>query len=314
MAKDIDKPHDNFCKAALSDIRVAKSVLSKHLPAEISAMVNFDTLEVTNATFINEHLRKQESDILFKADIAGKVGYLYILLEHQSSPDKLMPVRLFRYMAEILNTHLNNHADNASKQLPLPPVFPIVIYNGNRPYNYSKNLFSLFGEYGDLMQRVFCDDFKLIDLSTIPDTELKQDIWGGLMCFLMKHIYAADSLPYLEEIQDSLQLIEHQGGGKLLISMLTYVISTGSISDDDRLHRLLRKALLPKTGAEIMTYAKKLEARGEVIGEANGRLAEKYEIARKLLVQGASIGDVSRLVTLSSEQIKSLKAKLTEEV
>ena len=152
---NISTPHDNFCKAALSDIRVAKSSFSEYLPTRIVDMVNFDTLNVANASFTNKYLRQQESDILFTADIAGKTGYLYLLLEHQSTPDKLMPMRLFSYIAEILNMHVKNNSDDSYKQLPLPVVMPLVLYNGKRPYNYSRNFFDLFGEYTDLMQEIF---------------------------------------------------------------------------------------------------------------------------------------------------------------
>ncbi|PCH57557.1 MAG: hypothetical protein COC15_00910 [Legionellales bacterium] len=100
MAK-IHTPHDRVCKAALSDIRVAKGILQNYLPEEISKMIAFDTLQITDSSFVGEHMQKLESDILFKADINGSSGYIYTLIEHQSTPDKLMPVRLFSYMAAV---------------------------------------------------------------------------------------------------------------------------------------------------------------------------------------------------------------------
>ena len=74
----------------------------------------------------------------FKTKIEGREAYLYLLLEHQSTPDKLMPFRLLKYMCNIIDHHLTTHGTKHDKIIPL--IYPVVIYHGKRKYPFSNNL------------------------------------------------------------------------------------------------------------------------------------------------------------------------------
>jgi hypothetical protein len=57
---------------------------------------------------------------------------IYLLLEMQSSVDFRMPYRLLLYQVEIWRYLLQNEEDALSnrKTFQLPPIIPIVLYNG----------------------------------------------------------------------------------------------------------------------------------------------------------------------------------------
>ena len=64
-------------------------MLQAYLPEPLSRQLNWATLTLLDGTFIDEALRESESDLLFEIEHAGGPEPLlvYILFEHQSSPD-----------------------------------------------------------------------------------------------------------------------------------------------------------------------------------------------------------------------------------
>ena len=78
--------------------------------------------------------QKRFSDIVWKVQRKGRSDapcYIAILLEFQSTPDKFMALRLLTYVALLLE-ELAKDMDLQESGL-LPPVLPIVLYNGSQP-------------------------------------------------------------------------------------------------------------------------------------------------------------------------------------
>lgn len=79
-----------------------------------------------------DSLRPFYSDVLYSLETTCGRGYVHILIEHQSSPDKYMAFRLMRYAVAAMHRHL----EAGHKTLPL--VIPILFYQGRRsPYPWS---------------------------------------------------------------------------------------------------------------------------------------------------------------------------------
>jgi predicted transposase YdaD len=57
-------------------------------------MADLRTLTPKPNSFIDEKLKAQEADLVYSVQINGEEGYFFILCEHQSYPDKMMPVIL----------------------------------------------------------------------------------------------------------------------------------------------------------------------------------------------------------------------------
>ena len=87
-------PHDALFRRLFSDHAIARGALTSVLPADVVAMIDFATLELQPASHVDEVLHAFHSDVVFSAKIAGRDARLLLLLEHQSSPDAMMPFRL----------------------------------------------------------------------------------------------------------------------------------------------------------------------------------------------------------------------------
>ncbi len=181
--------HDTFIREAFENPIVAKEFFEMHLPKEIKAMFSSHTLKMGKESFVEPNLQNSISDILFSTKFNDETGYLWILLEHQSTPDHFMTFRLFKYMMDIIGRHLTLNPN--CKHLAF--VYPLVFYNGVKHYNAPRNFWDLF-KNKQLVQDIWNKDHQLINVHDIPDEELKKKTWAGVLQFFMKHIHERDLL------------------------------------------------------------------------------------------------------------------------
>ena len=97
MSNSRISPHDRFFKAMMSKPKVAHEFFEQNLPSNIKAAINLATIQPQKESFIDDKLKLQITDLLYSAEFGDRLGYLYLLVEHQSTPDKLL---------EFLNTRL----------------------------------------------------------------------------------------------------------------------------------------------------------------------------------------------------------------
>ncbi|HGJ5857641.1 Rpn family recombination-promoting nuclease/putative transposase, partial [Arsenophonus nasoniae] len=119
-------PHDAVFRQFLSEKATAKDFFDIWLPDEIKSLCDLDSLKVESGSFIDSEMKNYQSDILYSVSTIKGSGYIYVLIEHQSTPDKLIAWRLMRYSLAAMQKHL----ENGNKQLPL--VFPILFYCGEQ--------------------------------------------------------------------------------------------------------------------------------------------------------------------------------------
>ncbi|MEM7383169.1 MAG: Rpn family recombination-promoting nuclease/putative transposase [Bacteroidota bacterium] len=109
-----------------------------------------------------------------------QVGTLLIHIEHQSSPEILMPIRLLHYGADSIAPCLHEH-----KKIPL--LIQIVLYHGARtPYPYQTTLQDYYNHPAWGSQELSLR-FYLVDLTQLSDAELLKHGHCALLELLFKH-------------------------------------------------------------------------------------------------------------------------------
>ncbi len=90
MTESIHHPHDKLFRQVFSDPAEAAAFLQAHLPAPMVQGMQWTTLRQIETTFIDEAYQKRESDLLYtvRHGALDEPLYLYLLFEHQSTPDK----------------------------------------------------------------------------------------------------------------------------------------------------------------------------------------------------------------------------------
>ena len=305
--------HDQLFKKALENPIVAYEFIETHLPKEVFASIDTTTLKLEKESFIEQDLVNSASDVLFSAKFNGNDGYIFLLLEHQSTPHPLMAFRLFKYMLSICDRYIRMNP----KARHLPLVYPLVLYNGTKPYNVPRNLWDLFSNK-TLAKEFWTNDYQLVNVHEIPDKELKKRIWSGTLEFFLKHIKERQLLKRWREISDILpQLIQINIGYDYIEMFLHYTLPSIDQNDRIELEKMLITALNKEQGEKLMislAQAWKEEGieigiqDGIKIGEARGENKKAFEIARSLLAQGLDINIISTATGLNVERIKELKS------
>jgi predicted transposase/invertase (TIGR01784 family) len=314
-------PHDKYFRAIMSDSKVAREFFEQNLPSNIKSVINFETIQLQKESFIDDKLKLQITDLLYSVECNGKTGYLYLLVEHQSTPDKLMAFRVLKYMVAIMEYHAKQiHADR------LPIVYPIIFYTGDRNYNHSTDLFDLFGDKKELAKDILWQPYKLIDLSKIPDKHLKQYLRYGVIARTMKHIYERDFLPVLKELIEDLRTIEGLGDIDYIYKLLSYIIEAGEL-DKQEFIETVKTGLTQVNEVNVMTLAEQFRQEGYerarimlaeqfkkegiLEGEQRGEQKALKNVAVRLFNQGMTTIQVANITGLSIWEIEKFKGSIS---
>lgn len=290
--------HDAVFKSSMSVSTIAKDMLKAHLPSEISSVVDFRTLRYCDKSFVDRNLKQTESDMLFQVKIENDDAYIYCLFEHQSKPDKRMPLRLIRYSVNIIENYLSQ----GNEVYPL--VIPIVIYNGKRsPYPYEQNYSEYFNQT-ELAKRHAFNYFNLVDLTVLPDDKIIEQKSSAFMQLAMKHYYSEQLLNKLLELVDTgvynFSVTIH--GEKYVRQMVEYVLNSPSINRDlDIVEILSQKSEgLGKMG---LSWADSIRQQGVKQGVKQGMqegiAQERVKVVQQLRAKGFSDNEICDLLGLS---------------
>ena len=168
-------------KTLFANTEDAASALASALPREIAERIDWASLAHANLNLVDQKLREVYSDIVFTARLAGHEIVLYVLLEHQSTHDPLMPFRLLRYVMQIWEAVLRDQPE--AKRFPA--VLPFVLHHGRLQWSSPTSLAELIDLPEELQQllgeHVPRFRFFLDDLSSTEDTVLRQRSLTTLM-------------------------------------------------------------------------------------------------------------------------------------
>jgi predicted transposase YdaD len=116
--------HDVLFREGFSLPRVARQFLTRWLAPEFLALVDWSSLEIQRITGINTALAERKADIVYRVRAGGIRIWFYLLVEHQSTPDPHMPLRVLEYtvliwqsIAQHLWTYLLHHSELKSPEI-----------------------------------------------------------------------------------------------------------------------------------------------------------------------------------------------------
>jgi prophage antirepressor-like protein len=138
--------HDLSYRLFFTHRRMIQDLLREIVGERWVECIDFGSGERVDTSFVSPKHENRESDVIWKfrrKDVAESV-YVDILLEFQSRPDPSMPIRLMGYESLFYQSLMASQP--AAGWRKLPPVIPVVVYNGLEPWNVATDLGSLIGE------------------------------------------------------------------------------------------------------------------------------------------------------------------------
>ncbi|MFI2476271.1 Rpn family recombination-promoting nuclease/putative transposase [Nocardia xishanensis] len=283
MSPSPSNPHDAYFRHVLGRPADAASELRAVLPEAVAARVDWDELELQSGSFVSKQLRSRYSDLLFRTRLNGHDAYIYLLIEHQSSSDAFMPLRMLDYLVNIWNHFLRQHPDARI----LPAVVPLVVHSNHtgRPWSAPTELTELIDLDSSAREalgpylpsfRFLLDDIAALDLRALRD----RDLTPATRVMLALHKIApgntrlgVDMLPLTEDLR---AILAGPSGMEELRCVVTYILIVGDTQETD-LEPLIER-LGPRAKEAIMTTAERLRAEGEAMGEAKGRANALVEL------------------------------------
>ncbi len=311
MAQQIHQIHDKFFKRSLKEKRIAVDFLRAHLAPALFQRLDKETLTLTDKSLVLPKLRELHCDIIYRCKIDQQDGFIFFIIEHQSSAPELMAFRKLQYTVALMDEYLREG------HTKLPLVIPICLYHGSEsPYPHSVDVYDEFS-YPEMARELVFKPFRLIDLTIFSQEALEKHGLAAVMEILLKHYQAKDFINKLKQIVQSDIFVHtvHQMGGAYFNDVLHYMFySNGEEKSPsaDTLVDVLVEALPDKREA-IMTFAEQLEQKGEQKGRQEGlqkgRQESKIEIAKKMLTEGFDISIVKKVTELTDEEMRPLVQK-----
>ena len=266
--------HDLLFRSVFSEREHAAGLLRSALPASLVSGIDWSTLRARKASFIDRALRETHSDVLVSVRMREQEAFVYVLLEHQSTSDRLMPFRLLRYMVRIWEKHLATHPDTAR----LPPIVPVVVYHGERawagPTTFSQLLWGDAALIADVAPFSPSFRFVLDDLSSVRAEQLAARVLtalGRLTLFcLARARQSPDLLGELSEWRDVMREVLAEPNGVAALAKLMSYVSRVTEPPRERFRALLEQ-LGPKAEEVYMSIADTFIEQGRAEGRAQGR-------------------------------------------
>lgn len=314
-----NKPHDALARRSLSRPELAGPYLASVLPRELANLLDLSELELLDATFIDPDLSERQADFVYRVGYAGREAYLYVLLEHQRRVDPLMALRLYVYTGRVLDDWLRRNPE--ARQVP--PIVPLLLYNGGEPWSAVtelRDLFDLPPGSGELRAFVPNLRYRVDDLRRTSDEEIEPravPAFGTVSLLLLRHGAdgAAELLGFLGQLAARwLNRLEDRDD---LISAFTYVLSVASAGSHDVLD-VMHPALEPRIKEVAVTAADQLRREGLLEGERRlllKLLGHRFSLGEEALAELRRV----HLADATAEQLDAwgtrlLDAKTLEEV
>ncbi len=284
-------PHDAVFKQFLYHPDTARDFLDIYLPSTLRELCDLQTLKLESGSFIEDSLRASHSDVLWSLKTNEGDGYIYVVIEHQSSPDAHMAFRLMRYAMAAMQRHL----DAGHKTLPL--VIPMLFYHGAlSPYPFS---LCWLDEFDDpiVARQLYSATFPLVDITVIPDDEIMQHRRIALLELMQKHIRKRDLMGLVEQLVSL--LATGYANDSQLKTLFNYMMQFGNTPHVDKFIREVAQRV-PQQKESLMTIAEVLQQ--------EAKQQEALRIAQMMLANGISHEIILKITGLSAKDLLARQA------
>lgn len=302
-------PHDLLFKGVFSQPEHARGALRAVMPAAVAEALDWATLANCPGSFVDPLLTGQHTDLLFSVAWRGrsegvKDAFVYLLFEHQSTPDRWMPLRLLHYLVRIWEHWLVEHRGDRA----LPIVVPVVLYHGQKRWSAPVAFDALFdvpeAVRSALAPHLVQFTYLLDNLSDIPDEQLRARAMTALgrlaeVCF--KHAQnRPDLLERLSRWADVLfEVINAPNGLEALELLMRYILRVNDYVEPADVRAFMERVAGPDAKETVMTAWDRLEERSIQKGERALLLRQ----LRKRFGNQVDGDAERRLASASAEQI-----------
>jgi len=322
-------PYDAAYKSLFSNAEMVASLIKDFVPEGFITDLDFSTLERCSGSYVTDDIRERHDDVVWRVLWKEKWIYIYILLEFQRRSDRWMAVRILNYITLLWQDLIKTGKLKGSDLLP--PVFPIVLYNGSEKWTAAVELTDLILPItGPLAAYQPRQKYFLLEENNIPDEELNKSKGVASLLIRLERADPHELVSVVDDILARLRTPEYthlrEAFKAWILLMLGSNLGMNEVNPDSLDLQEVRAMLAEKMTQWENNYIQKGvvigEARGISIGESQGvrlALCDLLESRFGMLPEAVSssveaISDTQKLRSLarSALQTTSLEAFLEE--
>ena len=212
--------NDPAYKWLFSRPRMVSDLLRGFAAREWSGALDFASLTQLPPNYVSPDLRQRHGDLVWRVRFRDERWlYLVLLLEFQAAVDRAMAVRMLTYTALLYQKLIGEGAlrDHGA----LPPVLPIVIYNGRRPWTAAANVSRLIASGNPMLERYQPSQrYFLLDEGRVGSAELHP---GNLVSALIALETNRDTARLPALLDALIELLREQGDAELTQAFQAWV-------------------------------------------------------------------------------------------
>ena len=272
--------HDHSYKRLFSHPKMVVDLLEGFVPAAWVRDADWSTLEKVSTSYSADELHERASDVVWRVKLRGRWLYVYLLIEFQSRVERHMAVRVMTYVGLLYQDLL------AGKQIdrkqPLPPVLPVVLYNGERRWRAPVDVASLVAEppagleeYVPQLRYLLLDEGALVERAALPVT---QNLAAAL--FRLEHSREPEEVVGLvHALVEWLKAPEQDGLRRAFATWLSQVLVPRRLPEVT----LNATTELQEVGSMLSERVKQWEKRWKDEGREEGREQTRAEVVLQAL-------------------------------
>ena len=175
--------HDENYKRLFASRLMVEHLLRASLPGDRLAAADFSSLRKLSAEYVSDELLRRHGDGVWRLRLSGRWVFLLVMLEFQSEEDRWMALRILTYTGLLLQELVRNQAPEVAAGR-LPPVFPVVLYNGAQPWTAAREMGELMAPAGAWLmpyqpgQRYHVLDVRRVAADDLPRRNLLRAVVG----------------------------------------------------------------------------------------------------------------------------------------
>ena len=301
-------PYDQSYKLLFSEPNMVKDLLLNFFAQDWVYELDFTTLQRLNTAYVTENLRERESDVIWKVQWQDQWLYLLILVEFQSTIDPFMIVRMLSYVS-LLYQDLIKEDQQIRISHQLPPVLPIVLYNGQKPWDAPLTFKELLPPHLPKMLQKYQPDFTcwLLDEGRYK-IELRTDSLVAPLIALEQSQEASDTRATVEHLVKLLKKPEFDSIRRAYMVFLHRTLRIKEVLPNLELNELheVQQMLSERVEVWIQRGVEKGLSQGISQGISQGLSQGELNIIKRLLFK--------RFGHLSPNQEEALQNKSAEEL
>lgn len=316
----VHQRHDTSYRFLLSSKKLFVELLRSFVHQGWVSSIDEANVQPIPHSFILQDFKRKEADLVYQVNLGGQEVVFYLLVEMQSRVDFLMPYRLLLYQIEIWRYLLKDKKkkETGKKSFRLPPIVPIVLYNGKRRWTASRQFRKLLSHEGLFGPALINFEYLLVDVVRYSEEDLLA------LSNTIGAVFMLDQAKDQEQLQERLGKLMHtikhmpEESQQHFIAWIANVIGRKLPPNEPALQQLIDHV---KGDASVMGLDKILddiERKGKLEGKLEGKIEGRMEgereareaVAKQMLAEQLDTALIARVTGVPVDKIAQLREQL----